>query len=140
MSKVKSAWARKRANLHQMVKAFTFMPQVLAMSGHEELISEELNGNPINRITGNLANSFDVERIGQDSWALKQVTAQAPYAPRVMVTVSERRAGKPAMRLMTERMLPRWTAAVVGEFDKIASTIEGGGDYRWNPRTFENRI
>ena len=124
----------------EMVIAFHGMPQVLSFNAKAELVKEELNGRPINRISGDLAESFDNVQIGPDAWAVEQTNDQAPYAERVMVYVSRARIQKTVMEALKERMFPFYGKAIVGEFQNMVDTIDQGRPYRWNPKTFENRI
>lgn len=127
-------------NINHMLQAFEKMPRAMANVAHSELTSVELNGQPINRITGNLANSWGVAQVGYAMFALKQTSTQAPYAPRVMVPVSIARAGKPALSLLFDRLKPRFDAAILKEFQRIERVINAGGNYRFDPAKFEASI
>lgn len=136
----KSGWHKKMANIREMQRAFETMPRALANSAHGELTSTELNGRPINRISGNLANSWGVVNLRRGVAALKQVSTQAPYAPRVMVPVAIARMGKPALTLLMDRMKPRFDKAIFAEFKRIEGTINRGGAYKFDPAKFEASI
>jgi len=122
-----------------MEEAFIGMPHVLAMDLHLELTADELNGNPINRITGNLANSFDIMQMGKGKWALLQVNTQAPYAQRVMVNVAIKRTGRPALTKLRDRRYPIYNKAIIAEFISMVRKANTSS-YKWNPQTFEARL
>lgn len=136
---MKSGWSKKRRNLAEMVKAFHEMPKAMANVALLELTTVELDGNPINWVSGNLNGSFGIEH-RRDMAIVKQVSAQAPYAPRVMGPVSIARRGKPALELLMDRLTPRIEAAIVKEFKTIESTINAGGNYKFNVGQFEAMI
>ena len=122
-----------------MLKGFKRMPNAMAMATHYELTSHELDGHPINVVTGNLKNSWGVVT-RRDAAILKQVSTQAPYAPRVMVPVSIARAGKPALQLVMDRMQPRFEREIVREFQHIQRTINNGGNYKFDAAAFERGL
>jgi hypothetical protein len=140
MSKVKSGWAKKRDNLHQMVKAFEYMPKAMAVSALSHLQEYNLEGNPINRITGDLKRSWHLDPLARGVWGIFQSGYQAPYAEDVMVRVSIKRTGKTTLELMKEQTDPVFLRGIVDEFGLIFNTIERGGDYKWSERRFGKSI
>lgn len=119
-----------------MVSGFNDMPRILAMDLHDSLIDEELNGRPINRISGNLANSFGIMQLSADKWALKQVSTQAPYAQRVMVDVSKKRIKMAALTHLRKRRYPVYGKAIDAEFKRMVSDANTGRLYVWNKKRF----
>jgi len=135
----KSGYSRKSKNLHEMLKGFRKMPNAMAFAANRELTTYELEGHPINVVTGALKGSWGVVS-RRDAAILKQVSAAAPYAPRVMGPVSIARAGKPALELLMDRMTPRFERAIVAEFRNIQQAINAGGNYKFDAAAFEAMI
>ena len=135
-TRVRSTFAKKHKAIQNMVKAFRIIPELMANDLHTEIQTKELDGEPINRITGQLINSMDVIKLSADAWALSQNKAQAPYAPRVMVFVAKARAGKPALTLLKERRFPVYQKAIVREFTKMVKDANAGRVYKLNKKNF----
>jgi len=130
-----------------MEKAFVNMPHVLVMDLLKELISEELNSRPVNKISGDLAGSFDKLQLGADKWAVSKIKPQAPYAQRVMVDIplytrgrlNRELGGKPVLVFLRDRRYPIYNKAIIAEFISMVKKANTTS-YKWNPQTFDARL
>jgi hypothetical protein len=140
MSKVKSGWAKKRNNLHQMVKAFEYMPKAMAVSAQDHLHQYILAFHPIGFRTNRLRDSFTVDFITRGTWAVMQAGYIPEYTEKIMVGYARYKEGDTAFGLLRTQTDDVFLRGIVDEFDLIFNTIERGGDYKWSERRFGKSI
>lgn len=124
--------SRKLKSLHQLAIGLESMPRDAAIAAVQELISRELNFNPVGRISGNLARSFGFTQLGAGTWAVQQTQQIAPYAQEVAQRIA-RKFGANYVELADDRTRDAILAAIDEEFARAIDRINAGRPYVYRP-------
>ena len=124
--------SRKMKSLGQVAELLVNAPRDLAIFASAELVSEELNFNPIRRISGNLARSFSFRQLDAATWAVMQTQQIAPYAQEVAQRTAVR-FGYNYVQLANNRTLAACERAVTEEFALALDRINAGRPYTYRP-------
>lgn len=124
--------SRKLKNLHQLAIGLELMPRDAAIAAVQELVSRELNFNPVGRISGNLARSFGFVQLAPGTWAVQQTQQIAPYAQEVAQRIA-RRFGANYVELADDRTRDAIIAAIDEEFARAVDRINAGRPYTYKP-------
>ena len=140
MSKVKSGWRKKSDNLRQMVRAFEGMPKAMAISAQDHLHQYILAFHPIGFRTNRLRDSFTVDYISRGVWAVLQAGYKPEYTEKIMIGYAQFRENDTAFGLLRKQTETKFLDGIMAEFERIFTTIEQGGDYKWNEKRFGKSI